>query len=443
MTPVADEAATLHERPAELLQRLIRFETVNPPGRERECVAWIEGLLRDAGIETRVVAKDPERPNLVARLPGRGQSPPLLLQGHVDVVPVADQDWTRPPFAAEEADGFIWGRGALDMKGGVAMMVAAMLRLRAAGAEPPGDVLLCVLSDEEAGGDCGARFLVSEHPDLFEGVRYALGEFGGFTLHVAGKRFAPISIGEKQAAWIRGCVRGPGGHASLPMRGGTMGRLGEVLTRLDRRSLPVHVTPIARRFVTTLAGALGPPRSLVLRGLLVPGLSDRVLRLLGEQGTLFEPMLHNTVNATVVRGGDKDNVIPAEVELSLDARVLPGFAAEDVCAEIAALAGPDLDLEVQRFDAGGPAEPDLGLWDVLAGALGESDPGVVALPYLMPAVTDGRFFARLGIQSYGFTPMRLPEGFEFHSLVHAADERVPAEAIEFGTRTIADVLERF
>src|SRR3954453_12271415 len=187
-------AAALRDRPAELLQRLIRFETVNPPGGERECVGWIEELLRDAGLETRIVARDDERPNLIARLPGRGEAPPLLLQGHADVVPVAGQDWTRPPFAAEEADGFIWGRGALDMKGGVSMMIAAVLRAVANGVEPHGDVLLCVLSDEEAGGAYGADYLVSEHAALFEGVGYALGEFGGFPLHVGGGRLAPLGL---------------------------------------------------------------------------------------------------------------------------------------------------------------------------------------------------------------------------------------------------------
>ena len=427
----------------DILRRLVRFETVNPPGAERECVAWTEGVLRDAGIDTRIVAKDPGRPNLVARLPGRGSSPPLLLQGHVDVVPVAGQEWSRSPFGAEEDDGFLWGRGTLDMKGGVAMMVAALLRAREEGIEPPGDVLLCVLSDEEAGGDCGAGFLVSEHAELFDGVRYALGEFGGFTRHIGGSRFAPISVGEKQVCWLNGRVTGPGGHASLPVRGGTMGKLGEVLARLDRGHLPVHVTPIARSFVEGLAGELGPPRSLVLRGLLQPALTDRLLALLGEQGTLIGPMLHNTVSATVVRGGEKINVIPSEASLELDARLLPGFTAEDACAEIAALAGPELELEVMRNDPATPAEPDLGLWEVLAGVLREEDPGVVPIPYLMPAITDGRFFARLGIQTYGFTPMRLPEGFEFQKLVHAADERIPLDAVEFGALAMRRVLERF
>jgi acetylornithine deacetylase/succinyl-diaminopimelate desuccinylase-like protein len=376
-------------------------------------------------------------------LPGLGQSPPLLLQGHVDVVPVADQRWTHPPFAAEEADGYLWGRGTLDMKGGVAMMIAAVLRAKEAAFAPTGDVLLCVLSDEEAGGDCGAAFLVAEHPELFEGVRYALGEFGGFTRHLGGKRFAPISVGEKQVCWLNGRIEGPGGHASLPARGGTLARLGDVLTRLDRGRLPVHVTPIARRFVETLASELGPPRSLVLRALLHPRLTDRVLDLLGEQAALIDPMLHNSVSVTVVEGRAKVNVVPSEVTLKLDARLVPGSTATDACAEIRALAGPDLELEVERSDTTAPTDPDLGLWEVLVSALRDGDRGVVPIPYLMPAVTDGRFFARLGIQTCGFTPMQLPEGFEFQKLLHAADERIPLDAPEFGMQTILRVLQRF
>jgi acetylornithine deacetylase/succinyl-diaminopimelate desuccinylase-like protein len=175
----------------------------------------------------------------------------------------------------------------------------------------------------------------------------------------------------------------------------------------------------------------------------VPALTDRVLDVLGDRATMFDPVLHNTVNATMVRGGDKVNVIPGEVELTLDGRLLPGFGPDDMLAEVSELAGEELELEVERFDEGGPEDPDLGLWDVLAGALRDQDPGVTPIPYLMPAVTDGRFFARLGIQPYGYTPMRLPSEFEFNSLIHAADERIPADAVEFGTEAFLRVLERF
>jgi acetylornithine deacetylase/succinyl-diaminopimelate desuccinylase-like protein len=193
------------------------------------------------------------RPNLLARLKGRDEAPSLLLQGHIDVVPVEGQNWQHPPFEGKNVDGWVWGRGALDMKGGVAMMLAAFLRAKAEGLTLPGDVLLLVLSDEEAGGDYGAKYLVEEHAGLFDGVRYALGEFGGFPLYVGGRRFYPIQVAEKQRCFLRAVVRGPGGHGALPMRGGAMAKLARLLKQLDRRRLPVHVTPVARRFLETMA----------------------------------------------------------------------------------------------------------------------------------------------------------------------------------------------
>ena len=438
----AVESATLYQRPAALLQELIRFDTTNPPGNEGPCIAFVEGLLREAGLATTILAKDPARPNLLARLPGAGDAPPLLLYGHVDVVTTAGQTWRYPPFEGREADGYVWGRGALDMKGGVAMMLAAVLRARAEGLTPPGDVLLAILSDEEDGGDYGARYLVEEHADRFAGVRYALGEFGGFSLHIGGRRFYPIQVAEKQVCSLRLTVRGPGGHGSLPMRGGAMAQLARLLTRLDRRRLPVHVTPVARRFLETLAAASGQPTRLLLRQLLNPRLTDRVLDLLGERGKVFDPLLHHTVNATIVRGGEKINVCPSEVSVELDGRLLPGYGPDDLIAELRAIVGGGVEIEVIRHDPG-PPEPDLGLFDTLAGVLREADPEGIAVPLLLAGVTDGRFFARLGIQTYGFLPMRLPADFNFSASIHAADERIPVEAVAFGAEAIYRALQRF
>lgn len=435
--------SSIHDRPAELLQRLIRFDTTNPPGGEGECIAWVKGLLDDAGLEARILEKAPGRPNLLARLPGAGAAAPLLLQGHVDVVTTAGQDWTRPPFSGTVEDGFVWGRGALDMKGGVAMMIAAVLRAAAAGAKPPGDVLLCVLSDEEAGGDHGAKFLVEKHAELFDGVRFALGEFGGFTQEIAGRTFAPVMVAEKRLCWMRATFRGPGGHGSLPMRGGAVARLAAFLRRLDRRRLPVHVTPVVHDMVRAVAAELPAPQRAVLSGLTRPRLADRVLDLLGERGERFDPLLHNTVNATILSGGDKINVVPAEVSVDLDGRLLPGYGPEDLLAELRPLAGEGAEIEVLRHDPPGPAAPDMGLFPTLAGILREAAPEAVPMPLLLAAVTDGRHFARLGIQSYGFLPMRLPASLNFASLIHAADERIPVEAMEFGTAAIERALERF
>jgi acetylornithine deacetylase/succinyl-diaminopimelate desuccinylase-like protein len=429
--------------PVELLRQLIRFDTTNPPGNEAECVAWIMDLCQAAGLLTSVLAKDPERPNLVARLPGRGAAPPLLLQGHVDVVTTAGQRWRHDPFGAELIDGEVWGRGALDMKGGVAMMLAAILRLAESDEPPPGDVLLCVLADEENLGAYGARFMVEEHPELFDGVRHALGEFGAARGEMAGLRTYPIQVAEKQACWTRVTIRGPGGHGSIPIRGGAMGRLGRLLSALDAKRLPAHVTEVPRSMIEALVAALPDGGQNLAEGLLDPERTDATLDALGEAGRILDPMLHNTASATIVRGGAKINVIPSELQLELDGRLLPGQTADDLFRELRELTDDaDLELEAIGYEPG-PERADLSLLPLLSDVLTAADPGAVPLPMLLPAVTDGRFFARLGIQTYGFLPMRLPAELTFTKLIHAADERVPAEEIGWGTDRICEVLTRY
>jgi acetylornithine deacetylase/succinyl-diaminopimelate desuccinylase-like protein len=431
----------LHERPVELLAQLLRFDTTNPPGNERACIEWIRGLLEELGCEVRVLGATDDRPNLIARLPGAGAAAPLLLQGHVDVV-AAGGTWRHEPFAGGVHDGYIWGRGALDMKGGVAMMLAAFMRTAAAGRVPPGDLILCLMSDEEAGSELGARYLVEQHPELFDGVRYAIGEFGGFSLGLAGRTLYPIMIAEKQVCWTRATLRGPAGHGSMPVAGGAMGRLGKLLTSLDGRRLPVHVPSATRAMVDAIAAELPAPLAAPLRGLLKPALTDHILGVLGERGKLFDPLLHNTVSPTIVGGGEKINVIPDEVSIELDCRLLPGFTPEEFFAELRAHAGVEMELEVLQYDPVA-AEPDLGLFGMLSDTLRELDASARPVPMLLPAVTDGRFFSRLGIQTYGFLPMQLPEDMRFMALIHAPDERLPAASVDFGTRAIERAIERF
>ena len=438
MTPI-------HERPAELLQQLLRFDTTNPPGNEADCVNYVAGLLTEQDIDFQILARDDARLNLLARLPGAGQAPPLLLYGHVDVVTTVGQHWTHPPFSGAIADGCVWGRGTLDMKGGVAMMIAACLRAHAQGFTPPGDVLLLVLADEEVGGRYGAGYLVNEHPELFAGVRYAIGEVGGYTSFLNGHKYYPIQISEKSGCGTEVVFRGPGGHGSMPLRGGAMAQLGRALQILDRSRLPVHVTPGVHLMIEALAEPLPADERAQLLRLLDPAQTDATLDQLGDSGRWLEPLLHNTFNATIVQGGHKSNVVPSEVRLRLDIRILPGQDCAGVHAELRQLLGPDVELELQRMGGKGvsPENPDMGLFATLADILRQADPDALPVPAITPAGTDGRWFSALGIQTYGYLPMNLPPEIEFMSALHAADERIPVDCMNFGTDVMFSLLQRF
>lgn len=428
--------------PSEILQKLIQFDTTNPPGNEQACIAYLRDLLASQGIESTLLAHTPERPNLVARLRGVGNAPPLLLYGHVDVVTTAGQPWQHPPFAAEIIDGCIWGRGTLDMKGPLTVLLHPFLRAKAEGASLPGDVIFSAMVDEEADGSLGARFLVEQHPEQFQGVRYALSEFGGFNMTMAGRRLYPIQISEKQICALKATFNGRGGHASMPVRGAAMAQLGRALQRLDGASLPVHLSAPVRLMINHMAAALPGAMGLVLQGLLHPVLAGPLLRLLGQRGSLLNPLLRNTVSPTMLSASDKLNVIPSEVQLGLDGRLVPGAQPVLLINELQALLGTDTKIELMRHDAG-PSAPEMGLFDRLSETLRSLDPEARPVPYVSAGVTDARYLSRLGIQTYGFTPLRLPENMNMASLIHAADERVPLDALDFGTQAVYRLLTTF
>jgi acetylornithine deacetylase/succinyl-diaminopimelate desuccinylase-like protein len=437
MSAVADEpglATTVG-----IAQRLIRFATVNPPGDEGGCVGWIQELLAGAGLETRIVAADPRRPNLVARLPGRGSEPPLLLHAHVDVVPVDGQRWSRAPFGGEISDGELWGRGAVDMKGQLAMMLAALLRMRAGGELPAGDVVLAVSPDEETGSAVGARFLVERHPELFEGVEYAIGEDGGAELGLGRyARLHPVVVAEKRTCWVRATLRGPGGHASRVVGAdGAVAKLTRLLTAISGGGLGVRITPVVDRMLGELAAALpAPVGGLVARFHADAGDVDALDGLGAVTARFLRSVVQDTVTATAFRGGTAPNVHPAVISVDLDGRLLPGEAGDaEFLAALRARTGcgvEDMELEVLVGSAPTPAPRIDGLYGRLAAILRAHDPGGTPLPVMTTASTDARLFGRLGIRCLGWMPLRHGPEVGYRDLLHCPDERIGVAALEFG-----------
>ncbi len=426
--------------PVELLQTLVRFNTTNPPGDEAEAIRTVAGLLRAAGLPVDVVGRNERRLNLIARLKGRGEAPPLMLEAHMDVVSTEDQTWTHPPFSGEIADGMIWGRGTLDDKGAVAVMTSAVLRAHAEGYRPPGDVLLVIVADEEVSGEYGAQYLVKEHAERFADVRYAIGEGGGYAVRMGGQKFYPIMVAEKHGCAVRVIIRGESGHGAVPVRGEAMAKLADVLRTLDRRRAPVHVTPVARQMLNVIARTLPFPQGAVIGALRTPMLANPVLDLLGDKGKQLDPLLHNTFSPTMVRGGKKINVIPGELTLDLDGRLLPGYDRDDALRELRGLLGDGVELEVLHYAPDTPAA-DLARYETLAALIREADPVGTPMPFMVGGATDARHFAKLGIQMYGFVPFDLPDGLL--DTIHAADERVPVAAVEQGADIMFQVLKRF
>ena len=431
-------------RTDQILCDLIKMDTVSGVNSERPCIAYIQNLFDEAGIENRVISLDDDRPNLYACIPtGKGvveKKPPIMFYGHVDVVPVTDQDWSCDPFGAEVRDGYIWGRGAIDMKGEVAMFIGLALAIKESGLQLPFDVKFLFVSDEEGTGKFGASYLTDQHPELFEGVKWAFGEIGGFTFHVAGKKIYPVMVAEKQFSHIKVTAKGEGGHGSLSHHDTAMEKAARAILKLSTEKLPVRITPAATLMIEGFADIIGGVQGKILRRLLKPSKTDKTLRLLGAAGELFDPLLHNNANVTVVSGGSAINVIPSAVSFECDLRLVPGCTMEEGIADVQSLIGTDYEIEVVEYNPGS-SNIDMSLYEVISRTLVEREPEANPVPFVLSGVTDGRFLAKLGIQTYGFTPMKLPEDYNFTALAHAADERIPVGATTFGTEVLTELVK--
>jgi acetylornithine deacetylase/succinyl-diaminopimelate desuccinylase-like protein len=426
------------------VSELIRFDTSNTgeletTKGEAECARWVAERLEEVGYETEYVeAGAPGRGNVFARLPGADpERGALLIHGHLDVVPAEPADWSVHPFSGAVEDGYVWGRGAVDMKDMVGMTIAVARHFKRAGITPPRDLVFAFLSDEEHGGTYGGQWLVDNRPDLFARVTEAIGEVGGFSLTVptrdgGERRLYLVETAEKGLSWMRLSARGRAGHGSMVHDDNAVTAVAEAVAKLGRHQFPLVLTESVEQFLTAVAEETGYTFDVTS-----PDLEGTIAKL-GGIARIVGATLRDTANPTMLKAGYKANVIPATAEAMVDCRVLPGRKAAFE-REVDELIGPNVTRSWERDLPSVETSFDGDLVDAMNAALLANDPDARTVPYMLSGGTDAKAFVRLGIRCFGFAPLRLPPDLDFASLFHGVDERVPVEALEFGAR----VLEHF
>ena len=419
----------------EICRDLIRIDTTNygsddGPG-ERKAAEHVAGLLEEVGIETRVIETAPGRTNVVARWGGDGtRTDALLLHGHLDVVPAAAEDWTVHPFSGEVQDGYVWGRGAVDMKDFDAMLLSVVRDRQRSGRVPSRPTVLCFTADEEAGGHHGAEILVRDHPDVFEGCTDAVGEVGGFSTTVRGRRLYLIEAAEKGMAWMRLTARGTAGHGSMINPDNAVTEIAAAVARIGAYEWPVRLTSTMRTLLGTVGALAGTDLS--------PDNAREIVEEFGGATRMLGAVISNTTNPTMLSAGYKVNVVPTEASAHVDGRFLPGYE-DEFFRTLAELCGENISIDYVSNQPAWETPYDGALVDAMTRSLLAEDPDAVVAPFLMSGGTDAKHFRNLGMRSYGFTPLRLPDDLDFTALFHGVDERVPVDALKFGAR----VMDRF
>jgi acetylornithine deacetylase/succinyl-diaminopimelate desuccinylase-like protein len=423
----------------DICRDLLRIDTSNTGDPrttvgERVAAEYVAAQLSDVGIDVELHESAPRRANLVARIPGADRSRgALLVHGHLDVVPADASEWSVPPFSGEEKDGYLWGRGAIDMKDFDAMTLAVVRGWQRTGYVPPRDIVLAYTADEEAGMEYGSQFLVREHADLFEGCTEAIGEVGGFSYTVNDDlRLYLVETAEKGIDWLRLHAKGRPGHGSFVHDDNAVTALAEAVAAVGRHKFPMVVTPTVRSFLEQVSEALGVE--------LDPDEPELAIAKLGPIANLIGATVRNTANPTRLEAGYKDNVIPGKASATIDCRTLPG-QAEIFLEQLRGVIGPD--IEIEHISQQGALETgfDGALVEAMGAALRAEDPGARTVPYMLSGGTDAKAFSTLGIRCFGFAPLKLPADLNFSALFHGVDERVPVEGLQFGVRVLDRLLQ--
>jgi len=423
------------EQPLEtldLLEKLIAIDTTNPPGNEIQAAKFVQSYLAKFGIPSEIIESAPGRGNLIARLTSSGKREPLLLMGHLDVVPADPKEWVTQPFVPTIQDGYLYGRGAIDMKSLVALEIQTLVRLKLEGTPLEGDVILALVADEESGGKLGAGYLVEKYWEKVK-ARYVFNE-GSIGFDRGGLHLYPIQVAEKGVAWMRLTAHGTSGHGSMPIKDNATVKLIRALDRLASRHQPLQRTPIAEEFLTKLSEHYSFPKSFAMRHLFdwpIAPLTARFFSGALEKEKILNAMVRNTIVPTVLQAGNKTNVIPAEATAEVDARILPGETPEGFVAKVRSILD-DPDIQIELIHPSLPSQSDFHTpyFEALEKALLQVDPQALVLPFISPGATDNRFFREKGVIAYGIIPLLIkPEDL---SGLHGKNERVPLAGIKSG-----------
>lgn len=443
----------VEEEVTTLLSDLIRINTTNPPGNEAEAVKFLAKNLETEDFACEVFESTPGRGSLITRLKGTGEGPRLLLLSHLDVVAANPKEWSIDPFAGVVKDGFVWGRGALDMKSMTAMEVMVMKLLKRNNVRLKGDVILAATADEEKGGEAGVGWLVKNYPEKIR-ADYVINEGGGLAIPINGKNIYTIQTAEKGILWFKVKAKGRPGHGSVPgAADNAILRINKVVEKLGNYRAKIRVVPTVRQFLDEVAKEsplLQQAANVILRN---PEISDQILDMLAQKDKAMaeelRAKLRMTIAPTIIHGGVKENIIPSECEAVFDCRILPGQTPAQAMEEVKALVKDVTDLEKLKFEtiqANEPSESPVStpLYEQIVSVLKEFEPNCSVAPILLTGGTDSRFFRKIGTVCYGFQPLRadMPYG-EILKTVHGIDERISVENLVFGTSVLYNVVERF
>jgi acetylornithine deacetylase/succinyl-diaminopimelate desuccinylase-like protein len=425
------------EEVTQICRDLIRIDTTNygdssGPG-ERMAAEYVAGLLSEVGIESELFEAAKGRTSLVAHWGDPSANDRLLVHGHLDVVPAARADWKVDPFAAEVMDGYVWGRGAVDMKDFDAAVLSVVRARARAGALPRRAVTLAFTADEEAGSVIGAHPLVDQRADLLEGCTEAIGEVGGFSTTINGKRLYLVETAEKGLAWLRLRALGTAGHGSMRNPDNAVTALAEAVAAIGRHEWPVRITPTMGALLDEVAALTGHDS--------VEDNVDALIEHFGPAARMLAAVVRNTANPTMLDSGYKHNVVPGEATASIDGRFLPGYE-EEFFSTLRGLLPEGVSYELLVHDKALETPFDGPLVDAMRDSLLDEDPDAAVLPFLMSGGTDAKAWSRLGIRCFGFSPLRLPPDLDFTALFHGVDERVPVDALEFSARVLDSFLDR-